>query len=365
MENQKHNYCIIMAGGVGVRFWPISTTERPKQFIDILGTGETLIQMTYNRFRKIIPAENIFVVTNAQYMDLVREQLPELDENQVLCEPARRNTAPCIAYASHKIWQKDQEANFVVAPSDHIIIHEENFLGVINDALRASGTNGDLITLGIKPNRPDTGYGYIQFRDELVDARYPSIRKVKTFTEKPALEMAKSFLESGDFLWNSGIFVWRATSIIKAFDLHLPEVSKVFQEGLDAYNTPAEEQFIREAYAVCTNISIDYGVMEKADNVLVFMADFGWSDLGTWGSLFEQLNKDKANNAIIGDNALLYDSSDCIVNLPHDKIAVIQKLDGYIVVEDNDMLLICRKEDEQQIRLFVNDVKSSKGDKYV
>jgi mannose-1-phosphate guanylyltransferase len=365
MEHQQNNYCIIMAGGVGVRFWPISTTARPKQFIDILGTGETLIQMTYNRFRKIIPAENIYVVTNTQYLDLVKEQLPLLDENQILCEPARRNTAPCIAYASYKIWQKNPDANFVVAPSDHIILNEDNFLGVISDALQASGGNGHLITLGIKPNRPDTGYGYIQFRDEVVDHQFPFIRKVKTFTEKPALEMAMSFLESGDFLWNSGIFIWKATSIITAFDLHLPEVSNVFQEGIELYNTPAEEQFIKEAYAVCTNISIDYGVMEKADNVLVFMADFGWSDLGTWGSLFERLDKDESNNAVIGNNALMYDSSDCIVNLTKEKIAVIQKLDGYIIVEDNDMLLICRKEDEQQIRLFVNDVKNTRGDRFV
>ncbi len=365
MDQNKHNYCIIMAGGVGVRFWPISTTARPKQFIDILGTGETLIQMTHKRFEKIIPAENIYVVTNLQYRDLVKDQLPGMKDEQILCEPARRNTAPCIAYASYKIWQRDKEANFVVAPSDHIILHEDNFLRVISSALKASAANGSLLTLGIKPNRPDTGYGYIQYRDEILYPENPRIKKVKTFTEKPVLEMAKTFLESGDFLWNSGIFIWKADTIIKAFDKHLPEISKIFSDGMDAYNTPQEEPFIKQAYSVCTNISIDYGVMEKADNVLVFMADFGWSDLGTWGSLFEQLPKDDQNNAVIGRDALLYESSNCIVNLPKNKVAVIQQLDGYIVVENNNMLLICRKEDEQQIRIFVNDVKSAKGDLFV
>ncbi len=354
-----------MAGGVGVRFWPLSTTAQPKQFIDILGTGQTLIQMTYNRFRKIIPAENIYVVTNMQYLDLVIKQLPEISEEQVLCEPARRNTAPCIAYASYKIYQRDPEANFVVAPSDHIILQEENFLSVISKALEASEKTSYLFTLGIQPNRPDTGYGYIQFKEEQVFEEIPEIHRVKTFTEKPILEMAESFLRSGDFLWNSGIFIWKAHSIIDAFDRHLPDISALFREGITVYNTTDEPEFIREAYGVCTNISIDYGVMEKADNVLVYMADFGWSDLGTWGSLYEQLPRNDHQNAIVSSNVMMYDSSNCIVNLPKDKLAVIQKLDGYIVVESNNMLLICKKEDEQDIRLFVNDVKTLKGDQYI
>lgn len=361
----KHNYCIIMAGGVGVRFWPISTTVQPKQFIDILGTGETLIQMTYKRFEKVIPRENIYVVTNIQYAELVREQLPGLSDEQILFEPARRNTAPCIAYASYKIFQKDPDANFVVAPSDHIILQEENFLKVISSALKASASNGYLLTLGIKPNRPDTGYGYIQFRDENAFPENPRLKRVKTFTEKPALEMAKSFLESGDFLWNSGIFIWKGKTIVNALETHLPEISTIFEEGMGAFNTVAEEEFIKKAYAVCTNISIDYGVMEKADNVLVFMADFGWSDLGTWGSLFEQLPKNSDRNAIVGNNALMYETKNCVVNLPKEKLAVIQKLDGYIIVESNNILLICKKEDEQQIRHFVSDVKDLKGDQYV
>jgi mannose-1-phosphate guanylyltransferase len=354
-----------MAGGVGVRFWPISTTARPKQFIDILGTGETLIQMTYKRFEKIIPAGNIYVVTNAQYRDLVKEQLPALTDEQILCEPARRNTAPCIAYASFKILGIDPEANLVVAPSDHIILQEENFLKVIGSALKASETNGHLLTLGIKPNRPDTGYGYIQFKDEVPFPENPRIRKVKTFTEKPALEMAKSFLSSGDFLWNSGIFIWKATSIIDAFDKHLSEVSNIFRDGALAYNTPDEMAFISRAYSVCTNISIDYGVMEKADNVLVFMADFGWSDLGTWGSLYELSQKTEEQNAVIGGKVHLYNTKNCVVHLPRQKIAVIQHLDGYIVVEDHNMLLICRKEDEQHIRNFVSDVKEKNGEQFV
>jgi mannose-1-phosphate guanylyltransferase len=361
----KHHYCIIMAGGVGVRFWPISTTARPKQFIDILGTGETLIQMTYNRFERIIPAENIYVVTNQQYRDLVKEQLPALTDEQILCEPARRNTAPCIAYASYKIMQKDPEANFVVAPSDHVILQEENFLKVISSALKASEANGHLLTLGIKPHRPDTGYGYIQFKEEIPFPENPRIKKVKTFTEKPALEMARFFLESGDFLWNSGIFIWKGESILGAFDHHLPEISSIFRDGAEQYNTPAEEEFIRQAYAVCTNISIDYGVMEKADNVLVFMADFGWSDLGTWGSLYERVPRNEAQNAVVNGSPLLYETQNCMISIPKGKIAVIQKLDGYIVVEDQNMLLICKREDEQEIRNFVSDVKERNGEHFI
>lgn len=365
MEKSKHDYCIIMAGGVGVRFWPLSTTAQPKQFIDILGTGETLIQMTFKRFERIVPAENIYVVTNLLYRDLVKQQLPTLSENQILCEPARRNTAPCVAYASYKIWQRDKEANFVVAPSDHIILNEDNFTDVIRAALKVSAVSDYLFTLGISPNRPDTGYGYIQFRDELMMPEYPDIKRVKTFTEKPELAMAESFLKSGDFLWNSGIFIWKATSIIKAFNTFLPEVSAIFFNGMDRYNTDQEEDFIKEAYSICTNISIDYGVMEKADNVLVFRADFGWSDLGTWGSLFEHLPKNEEANAILSPHVMMYESENCIVNLPKGKLAVIQKMEGYIIVESNNMLLICKKEDEQQIRLFVNDIKTLKGDQFI
>lgn len=354
-----------MAGGVGSRFWPMSKSDFPKQFIDILGTGETLIQQTFKRFAKVIPEENIYIVTNEQYSSLVQEQLPQISDAQILCEPARRNTAPCIAYASYKIYSQNKEANLVVAPSDHIIMKEDNFLKVITSSLKATSQHNQLLTIGIKPSRPDTGYGYIQFIDEIIYKDNPRIKKVKTFTEKPILEMAKEFLASGDFLWNSGIFIWKAESILEAFEKHLPEVNSIFKGGIETYNTPNEEQFIQEAYSVCTNISIDYGIMEKADNVLVFMADFGWSDLGTWGSLYEQIKKDDNKNAMIAGNVMNYDTSNCVVNMPEDKLVVLQGLDGYIVVESNGILLICKKEDEQQIRQFVNDVKIEKGDKYV
>ncbi|MDT8309395.1 MAG: sugar phosphate nucleotidyltransferase, partial [Bacteroidales bacterium] len=263
------------------------------------------------------------------------------------------------------IWQSDKDANLVVAPSDHIILKEENFLRVITSALKASAANGSLLTLGIKPSRPDTGYGYIQFEEEILFKDNPRIKKVKTFTEKPNYEIAKSFLASGDFLWNSGIFIWKANTILQAFEQYLTEIADIFKGGLGKYNTSEEQSFIAEAYSVCTNISIDYGIMEKADNVLVFMADFGWSDLGTWGSLYEQLKKDDKQNAVISNNIMLYDSKNCIVNLPGTKLAVLHGLNGYIVVEKDGILLICKKEDEQQIRQFVNDVKIEKGEQYI
>jgi len=365
MNNLKNNYCVIMAGGVGTRFWPMSRTSRPKQFIDILGVGKTLIQLTFDRFRKICPPENVFVVTNTIYKDLVLEQLPELSENQVLCEPAMRNTAPCIAYANYKINEINPEALVVVAPSDHLILNEEAFISDIYVALKAASQNNCLLTLGIKPSRPDTGYGYIQYLEESISAEIPEIKKVKTFTEKPNLEIAKSFLASGDFLWNSGIFIWSLKSIMEAFKKHLDDVDSLFNEGVGIYNTPEENDFIDKTYAVCKNISIDYGIMEKAENVYVLAVDFGWSDLGTWGSLYEIRNKDAHENAVMGNNVMLYESKNCIVNVPKDKLVVLQGLDNYIVVEDNNTLLVCRKEDEQHIRQFVTDVKLEKGEKFV
>jgi mannose-1-phosphate guanylyltransferase len=354
-----------MAGGIGTRFWPMSRTAKPKQFIDILGTGETLIQQTFNRFNKIIPAERIFIVTNEIYKSLIVTQIPDLPTENILCEPSRRNTAPCIAYAAYKIHATDPEANIVVAPSDHIILKEDVFLNVINETLQASMQDDCLLTLGIKPSRPDTGYGYIQYNEHCESNFTENIFKVKTFTEKPAYEMAVSFLQSGDFLWNSGIFIWSVKSILNAFKIHLPEVGNLFAEGANLYNTDKEAEFIRSAYAVCKSISIDYGVMEKASNVYVYAADFGWSDLGTWGSLFEIRSKDNNNNSIIGKNVLSYNSNNCIVHMPKDKIVVLQGLDDYIVVEDDNTLLICRKSDEQQIRQFVNDVMILKGDQFV
>lgn len=360
-----NNYCVIMAGGIGARFWPMSRTDRPKQFIDILGTGETLIQQTYRRFLAVCPPENIYVVTNERYRDQVMEQLPDMAAHQVLCEPSRRNTAPCIAYANHKIASRNPDACIVVAPSDHVILREDVFTNVIQSALQAARNNDWLLTLGITPSRPDTGYGYIQFNEGNVCPSDPRIHKVKTFTEKPNLELARTFLASGDFLWNAGIFIWSLKTINAAFDKHLPEVNDLFYKGAGVYDTPAEAEFIAKAYAVCKNISIDYGVMEKAANVHVLMSDFGWSDLGTWGSLYAIRPKDDMGNAIVGKNVMTWNSSNCVVNMPHDKLVVIQGLDNYIVVDDNNTLLICRKEDEQQLRDVVAAVKESKGDEYV
>ncbi len=365
MEVQKNRYCVIMAGGVGARFWPMSKTSRPKQFLDILGVGKTLLQMTFDRFTRLCPPENIYIVTNEIYRDQVMEQLPAISANQVLCEPARRNTAPCVAYANHVIMQQNPDATIVVAPSDHIILKEDVFAENVADAMQVAETNDWLITLGIEPSRPDTGYGYIQFLDDQVVDAVPKLKKVKTFTEKPNLTIAQSFLASGDFLWNAGIFIWSLKSINSAFEQHLPEVNDLFKEGIGIYSTPKEADFIKQTYSVCRNISIDYGVMEKADNVYVMSVDFGWSDLGTWGSLYEIRKKDDNLNAIVGNNVLAYETRGCIVNMPKDKLVVLQGLNDYIVVEDDNALLICRKEDEQHIRQFVNDIKVEKGEKYI
>jgi len=361
----KHHYAVIMAGGVGTRFWPMSTTQKPKQFLDILGTGETLLQQTYKRMADICQNENIFVVTSVAYEKLVLEQLPNLLPENIICEVARRNTAPCIAYASYKIHKRDPKAITLVAPSDHLIKKEDTFAKAIHSCFEKAEKEDCLITLGIKPTRPDTGYGYIQFIKSDVDEKDKRINKVKTFTEKPDAEMANFFVESGDFLWNSGIFVWSTQSIINAIEKHDPELGNLFKEGWDVYNTPKEAEFISRAYATCKNISIDYSVMEKADNVYVRSSIFGWSDLGTWGSLYTQIPQDENKNALVGKNIITYNCNDCIVQVPKDKLVVLQGLSDYIVVESDGVLMICKKEDEQQIRNFVNDVKVTKGEKFV
>ena len=362
MEN---NYCVIMAGGVGSRFWPLSRQDRPKQFLDILGTGRTLIQQTFDRFTKFIPVENILIVTSVRYKKLVLEQLPELIEEQVLLEPFRRNTAPCIAYASYKIKTQNPNANLIVAPSDHLIIKEEEFVRQLKKGLDFVENNDALLTLGIKPSRLETGYGYIQVKEKVEFNHLDNLFKVKTFTEKPNHEMARIFLESGEFFWNSGIFLWSLSSILSAFDVHLKEVSTLFSNGEQLYNTEDEVHFINKIYSECQGISIDYGVMEKAQNVFVLTADFGWSDLGTWGSLYDNKRKDMEGNVINGENVLTYDTKNCIINLNNEKVAVLQGLDGYIVAESNDTLMVCRKEDEQQIKQFVTDVRIQKGDSLV
>jgi mannose-1-phosphate guanylyltransferase len=353
-----------MAGGVGSRFWPMSRSPHPKQFLDILGTGRTLLQQTYDRFRKLCPPENIFVVTNESYIGLVKQQLPDLSEHQILGEPVRRNTAPCIAYASYKISSINDNANIIVAPSDHIIMKEDIFLSAVERGMKFTEARDALVTLGIHPSRPDTGYGYIQIDEKNFQKEF-KVYKVKTFTEKPNAEMARFFLQSGEFLWNSGIFIWNVNSILKAFQTTLPEISNLFKEGGKVYNTPEEAEFIKKVYTLCTNISIDYGILEKASNVYVLPSEFGWSDLGTWGSLYDHSEKDDDGNSVVGNNIFLYESKNCIINLPKDKLAVIQGLDDFIIVESDGILLICRKADEQDIKLFVNDVKINKGERFV
>jgi mannose-1-phosphate guanylyltransferase len=359
----KNYFAIIMAGGIGSRFWPISRTSHPKQFIDILGTGKTLIQNTYDRFLKICPKENIFVVTNEIYTDLVKKQLPEMADHQILTEPVMRNTAPCVAYGSFKIESIDPDAVIVVAPSDHLILDEPAFISTIEKSLKVASENDCLITLGIKPSRPDTGYGYIQFTENIIKDEF---HKVKTFTEKPTLEIAKTFLQSGDFLWNAGIFVWSARSILNAFSQHLPEMNEIFSDARPVYNTDNEKRHINNAYQQCTNISIDYGIMEKADNVYVIPSEFGWSDLGTWASVYELTEKDYVGNAVIpSEKVIMYDSSNCMVNVPGEKLVILQGLHDFIVVESNNSLLICPRDKEQNVKQVVADVKQKFGAKYI
>ena len=353
----KNNYAVIMAGGIGSRFWPMSRVSLPKQFLDILGTGETLIQQTFRRLKKICPVENILIVTNRDYKSLCLDQLSDVLEKNILGEPAMRNTAPCVAYAAFKIQSENPDANMIIAASDHIITKEDEFVRVVGDCLKLSASNDILLTIGIKPSRPDTGYGYIQFTEEGLP-NHKKVRKVKTFTEKPNQELALNFLDSGDFLWNSGMFVWSAKSITLAYRKHLNDIYTVFEDGKLIYNTQKEEEYIDRVFPGCKNISIDYGIMEKSDKVYVYPASFGWSDLGTWGSLYTHLDLDENKNAVIGDKVILYDSSNNIVNVPKEKQVVLQGLNGYIVVESKGTLLVCKKEDEQQIKQFVADVNN-------
>lgn len=391
----ENNYCVIMAGGVGSRFWPFSRNKKPKQFLDFFGTGRSLLQMTIDRFRPIVPIENILIVTNVIYRDLVLEQIPDLKAEQVLCEPARRNTAPCIAYAAARIKAmakptpnpslKGGESHsgttnkirIVVAPSDHLILQEETFRQTIQQGFDFIENNDALLTLGMKPTRPETGYGYIQMgenaypkplpkgkgllgeeaKGESLEARGNDICKVKAFTEKPNLELAKVFLESGDFLWNSGIFIWSLESILNAFQEFLPEMANKFAEGDKVMGTADEDAFIQQMFPTCPSISIDYGVMEKAKNVHVIPSDFGWSDLGTWGSLYELSDKDENENVTLHADATYYDSHGNIVTLPKGRLAVVQGLEDSIVAESDGVLLICKRDAEQQIRQFFMDAE--------
>lgn len=358
---KKNYYCIIMAGGIGSRFWPLSKLSKPKQFLDILGTGKTLLQATFDRFSKIFPVEQIFVVTSSIYEEVVLEQLPQISGKQILLEPIRRNTAPCIAYASYKLHHLDPSAVFVVAPSDHLILNETVFLREIHKGLGFVEENDAILTLGLNPVRPETGYGYIQFENRKVHPEIENLKKVKTFTEKPNLELAKVLVDSGEFYWNSGIFLWSAKSILHAMKNHLPEIAQLF-DLKDIYGSPEEREEINRVYSNCRNISIDYGIMEKAENVFVLTADFGWSDLGTWSSLYEHSETDETGNTVHGDNVFVYETSNSVIRFPKDKIVVLQGLDDFIVVESGNILLVCRKGDEQKIKNYVNDVKLRLGD---
>lgn len=364
------NYCVIMAGGVGSRFWPLSKSSMPKQFLDMSGMGKSLIRQTYERFSKICPIENIIIVTNKQYESLVKQHIPELADENILLEPLKRNTAPCIAYSTFKIDTIAPDANVVVAPSDHIITDENKFAKAIKKGLDFVNETDNLLTLGVKPKHPETEYGYIQINPDVKPVKAAGsatceLRKVKTFTEKPNLEMAEVFYNSDEFYWNSGIFISPVKALLDAYEKHLPELFNAFNDGKGIYNTPDEDLFVNTIYAGCRNISIDYGIMEKAENVYVLCVDFGWIDLGNWKSLYDHSNRDENGNVIKGENVKLYHTENCIVNVPDKKLVVLQGLDGYIVVESDNVLMVCKKENEQQIRQFVNDVKIEKGEKFV
>jgi len=353
----NNNFAVIMAGGIGSRFWPMSKEEFPKQFLDVLGIGSTLIQMTYDRLRKVVPDTQIYVVTNKNYKNLVIEQLG-INANQVLTEPMRKNTAPCIAYAAHKIHAINPNANLIVAPADHLILKEDKFVSIINTAIKKAEEGNNIVTLGIKPSRPDTGYGYIQFVNDN-DIIMGEVRKVKQFTEKPNREVAELFLKGGDYYWNSGIFIWKSQTIIDALGKFKPELNNLFCSNGNDYNTNNEQDFVNNAFTKCEDISIDFAVLENSKHVHVVLANFGWSDLGTWGSLYTHLDKDIDGNAVIGNDVHLFDSENCIINLPKNKLAVIQGLNNHIVVESDDVLMIVKKEDEQKIKGYLKEVKKS------
>ncbi len=353
-----------MAGGVGSRFWPLSKTKKPKQFLDILGTGKSLLQQTFSRFSKICPVENIYIVTNEIYTNLTKEQLPQIKDSQILSEPLKRNTAPCIAYSNLKIKSENPDALIVTAPSDHLILDEANFTKIIKQCFDFAEKNNSLLTLGIKPSRPETGYGYIQIGDEKHE-EYNSINKVKSFTEKPDKETAEKFIESNEFLWNSGIFVWSLKSINSAFKKYLPDISELFSDT-SVFDTPEKEStFVNNAYAECESISIDNGIMEHAENVYVMPADFGWSDLGTWDSLYENSNISEDGNVKNSEKILCFDTNNTIIHIPKDKLIVVEGLKNYIVAESENTLLICKRDNEKKIREFVKDIEEKFGEKYV
>ncbi len=349
---KKNNHLVIMAGGVGSRFWPMSTPEKPKQFIDVLGIGKSLLQLTVERFDTIVPAENVWVVTNKAYTDIVAEQLPNMPKDHILCEPCRRNTAPCIAYVSWRIKSQDAKANIVVSPSDHIVLDVTEFRRVVSDCLQFTSESDAIVTLGMKPSRPETGYGYIEANLSAQSLRNKEIFRVDSFREKPDLLTAQKYIAKNNYFWNAGIFIWNVSTIVNAFRIYQPAMSKVFEGLLPVYGTPQEQEKIDQLFPECENISVDYAIMEKAEEIFVCPADFGWSDLGTWGSLQQQSKKDLYGNACIGQDIATFETHNCMIHTTQEKKVVVQGLDGYIVAENDDTLLICKLSEEQRIKQF-------------
>jgi mannose-1-phosphate guanylyltransferase len=359
---QNNRYVAIMAGGIGSRFWPMSRNKLPKQFLDVLNTGTTLIQSTFRRFVSFVPAENIFIITFEEYAPLVEEQLPDLPKANILAEPSRKSTAPCVAYMAFKLLNRNPDAVFIVSPSDHLILDEPGFTNICERALQVADERDALVTLGITPTYPNTGYGYIQHEAEPVE---DNVYRVKTFTEKPNAELAQAFLASGDFLWNAGIFVWKASQVLDAFAQYLPEMFEVFAQERELFDTEDEKAALERIYPQCVNISIDYGIMEKAENVHIIPASIGWSDLGTWNSAYESMDKDYLGNAVYGRNVMVIDAVKNMVHVPHDKLVLLQGLEDFVVVDTKDVLLICKKEKEQEIKDYMAEVKRNKGDRFL
>ncbi len=352
-----------MAGGIGSRFWPLSRSGNPKQFLDVLGTGKSLVRQTYDRFATFILPENIYIIGSDSYRDLIKQQIPQIHEANIISEPTRKNTAPCVAYAVYKLAALNENANVIISPSDHVIFNENIFRESLETAFTIAETTEVLLTLGIRPTRPDTGYGYIQYRE---DTESLGAYKVRTFVEKPTLDIAQQFYQSGDYLWNAGIFIANVKNWQRAFNLYLHELHELFNEGKKIYNTPKEASFIESVYMQCPSISIDIAIMEKAKNVMVIPAKFGWTDLGTWASLHSMVNKDYLSNAVNNEkNVMVYDTSNCMIHVSDNKLMVLQGLEDYIVIDTEDVLLVCQKSKEQEIKNIVSDIKRLKGDKYL
>lgn len=360
--SMHNNYVAILAGGVGSRFWPESRQQLPKQFLDLLGTGQSLLQTTYNRFRGICPPEQLYVITHESYAELVRKQLPHLSPEQIVSEPSRKNTGPSAAYITHKLHLLNPQANVILSPADHIITDERTFERQVFETLDFVSRHNNIATIGVRPTRPDTGYGYIQYEHEDEEEQF---HRVKTFVEKPNLDIARTFLRSGDFLWNSGIFAWNTATLIKVLEEYFPELNEVFIQARDVLNTPKEAKAMEMLYAQCTNISIDYAIMEKVRTVHVLPSRFGWSDLGTWESVYEHSEKDYLGNAVYGKNVMIIDASGCMVKTTGQKLMVLQGLEQYIVIDTPEVLLICERSKEAQLKDYLAEVKRNKGEKFL